>query len=103
MLFSRQAVALETEWGCDPYVYGDFQKLIQARADVRVWVAVVGDEKDANQQIKNCKVQIKHFAGSMTGDEYVLIVFCERGVLYAPVTCVGPSASKLGLTVVDYV
>jgi len=71
------AMALETELGLgsnkgddiDP----DFQKLVQARAGVRVWIST--SPNDAEQHIENCKEQIRLFDGTQAGDRYVFAVY----------------------------
>jgi hypothetical protein len=51
----------------------DFPKLVQARADVRVWIST--SPKNARQHIDNCKKQIGMFAGGMPGDHYVFAIY----------------------------
>jgi hypothetical protein len=54
----------------------DFLKLVQGRAEVRVWVA-----RDHNhaEHIKVCKEQIRRFTCSQSEDTYVLILSGVRG------------------------
>lgn len=78
----RQALALECEW--NPYyapdgaptipIDTDFQKLVQARADVRVWITIVGTPEQAELQLQNCQRQIERFSDSKADDKYILVV-----------------------------
>jgi hypothetical protein len=56
----------------------DFQKLIQARAEVRVWLAHFWSEDIARKHLENCKSQAKAFSGSMPGDAYVFILWVSN-------------------------
>ncbi|HEV2289161.1 MAG TPA: hypothetical protein VGR81_09435 [Candidatus Acidoferrales bacterium] len=51
----------------------DFQKLAQARADVRVWVNVCPNADLLERHLANCKRQATLFGGAEDGDSYVLI------------------------------
>lgn len=51
----------------------DFQKLIQARADIRVWISTSPD--NPRKHIDNCKEQIQSFSGTMSGDQYIFAVY----------------------------
>jgi hypothetical protein len=65
------------EWGTGSTaeVDDDFQKLVQARADLRVWVAVSANALDISRHIANCEEQIRLFRRSMAGDRYVFLFF----------------------------
>jgi hypothetical protein len=56
-------------------VDGDFQKLVQARADVRVWLALCPNRELTQQHIASCKRQARLFAGTAPGDTYIFIVY----------------------------
>ena len=56
-------------------VDGDFQKLVQARAGVRVWLVACPNQKLARTHIANCKRQACLFAAATSGDAYVFIVY----------------------------
>jgi hypothetical protein len=73
----RQQMAMECENNISPSncVDDDFQKLVQARADVRVWVSTAVNSSDIEQHIRNCESQIRKFYGSQPGDQYVLLFF----------------------------
>lgn len=80
-LLRQQAMVLESEFKPGGSVLqaaavdGDFMKLVQARAEVRVWFALIPNPELAAQHIKNCKSQASAFEGAVHGDTYVLIVF----------------------------
>ena len=58
----RQVLVLKFELGrLDPEIDTDFQKLVQARADVRVWISHAGNPELAARHIANCKRQIRDF------------------------------------------
>jgi hypothetical protein len=71
----RQQMIMECEWGIAPptIVDDDFQKLVQARSDVRMWVSNSANVRDVHQHIANCEKQIRLFDGSRAGDQYVLL------------------------------
>ncbi len=75
-LFSQLAMVLESELKPGGSVVnagkvdGDFEKLVQARAEVRVWLALVPNPVMAATHIINCKRQACAFAGAMSGDTY---------------------------------
>jgi hypothetical protein len=54
-------------------VDGDFHKLVQARADVRVWISTSPGR--ARLHIDNCKKQIQEFDGTQPGDCYIFLLF----------------------------
>ena len=66
-----QPMVLESEWSPDPTVDGDFQKLVQARADVRVWIFTAADFDAVESYIGRCRDQAKSFVGTQRGDRYV--------------------------------
>jgi hypothetical protein len=55
-------------------VDGDFQKLIQARASVRVWLTLIPNSEMVARHIENCKRQATVFGGKLSGDLYIFIV-----------------------------
>jgi hypothetical protein len=79
-LMTRQLMVLESEWkhgvviAQNAEVDGDFQKLVQARADVRVWISSSHNPTLAQQHLANCKKQVESFSGSQPGDAYVFII-----------------------------
>lgn len=79
-LMSRLPMVLESEWKFgvlvdkNVEVDGDFQKLVQARADVRVWVSSSPNSDMAKLHIENCKKQARLFLGGLSGDIYVFII-----------------------------
>jgi hypothetical protein len=76
-LLSNLPLVLECEWNRGPRhrdeVDGDFQKLVQARADVRVWISA--SPSSAPTHIENCKRQVRLFSGTLPGDNYVFAVY----------------------------
>jgi hypothetical protein len=72
-----QPMVMEVEWkvALTTVVDDDFQKLVQARADVRVWVGTSANQSDIDRHIANCQKQIWLFDGSQNGDQYVLAFF----------------------------
>ena len=70
----RLPMVLECEWNPDFTIDTDFQKLVQARADVRVWISALGNSERVRQHIENCKKQIQQFLGSCTGDKYIFVI-----------------------------
>lgn len=75
-VMSDLPMILECEWDHGPRhrdeVDSDFQKLVQARADVRVWISA--SPKPASH-IENCERQIRLFSGSLPGDRYIFAVY----------------------------
>ncbi len=53
----------------------DFLKLVQARADVRIWITACPNEDTASLHIKNCQDQACLFASSEDGDVYLFVIF----------------------------
>jgi hypothetical protein len=80
-MFVGQPLVLESEWkpgGSVPKsveVDGDFQKLVQARADVRVWITACPNQEITEKHISNCKRQVHVFGGTAPGDTYIFIVY----------------------------
>ena len=64
----------EIEWGEDWEVLEDFQKLLQARADVRL---IVFDHEDGLQE--QLKRQIRKFKKSQPGDRYLFVSYVNAG------------------------
>ena len=58
--------SVERSTSVDP----DFSKLVQARADIRVWCALVPNDDLLKQHRSNCIGQIDRFIGTLRGDEY---------------------------------
>lgn len=73
-------VVIESEW---KYHYAikdqhrvdhDFQKLVQARADVRVWVSSAPNPDIALKHIEACEQQARMYAGAQAGDTYLFVI-----------------------------
>jgi hypothetical protein len=75
--FTGMPMVLESELQRGPKdgdtVDADFHKLVQARADVRVWISA--SPKNAKLHIENCKQQIQSFRGTEVGDCYIFAVY----------------------------
>jgi len=85
-LFLRQPLALESELNpgggvkFSAAVDADFHKLVQARAEIRVWLAAVPNQTLAEAHIANCKQQARLFQDASGDDTYILILYnWERG------------------------
>jgi hypothetical protein len=70
----RLPMVLECEWNPDSIIDTDFQKLVQARADVRIWIAALGNFDLVAPHLENCKKQIRLFSGSCPGDTYIFVI-----------------------------
>lgn len=93
-LFVRQPMVMECEWrrgvplarAAD--VDGDFQKLVQAKADVRVWIFTAPNVDLAQEHLANCRKQMTSFVGSVAEDRYVLAALiysnCTREIHHFP-------------------
>jgi hypothetical protein len=79
--FSRQILVLESEIKPGNSVANattvdvDFHKLVQARADIRVWLAPIPNTEMIFEHLHNCKKQILSFEQSQAGDFYLFILF----------------------------
>ena len=80
----RQPMVLESEWEIKNRD-DDFQKVVQARADVRVWVFTASDAQDIRNYIARCRDQAQSFAGRQPGDRYVFAGFDWQKRAFAPV------------------
>lgn len=74
--FVGQPLVLETETKPDRHADGDFQKLVQARAVIRVWIAKV---PDVPARVSICKEQIKCFRGTQPDDTYIFMIYDNQG------------------------
>jgi hypothetical protein len=75
-LLTQQAMVLESEWNYGKFyeaaeVNIDFQKLVQARADARVWLFAVPNAGILSEHIANCRKQVETFSGTVPGDCYL--------------------------------
>ena len=74
--FVSQPLVIESEISnCDPGVDPDLHKLIQARADVRIWMAKVKPGQGVEHHVELCWEQIKRFAGTQPEDFYIFVIF----------------------------
>lgn len=70
-----QPMVLESEWSPNLIMDDDFQKLVQARADVRVWVFAAANADEVREHIDRCREQAQVFTGRTGGDRYVCAGF----------------------------
>lgn len=82
----HQKLVVECEWKLAPgdCVDDDFQKLIQARADLRLWISTSENTRAAAAHIANCEKQIRLFNGSQSGDSYILLYFTWDSPTHQP-------------------
>ena len=72
-MYLRQAMVLESEPNLKTDDLDDhFLKLVQARANVRVWFTAVQSHE---QHITNCKRQASVFSNGALGDAYLFVVW----------------------------
>ena len=64
-------LVVECEWSPDPEIDGDFQKLVQARAEHRLWIFRVDTAEDIARYFRACKEQIVAYRGTEKGDRYL--------------------------------
>ena len=65
----------ECEWGDTPDIEDNFEKLLLARAGVRVMIVDAGTDRDYSDKIANLlAVKIKKFKGSRAEDAWLLAV-----------------------------
>jgi hypothetical protein len=78
--YRRQIMVLESEMhlgtiaDCDR-VDVDFHKLVQARAEIRVWVAALPSAALLSGHLENCKRQIVNFSQGEADDFYLFVLF----------------------------
>jgi hypothetical protein len=79
--YRRQILVLESEMhpgytiaDCD-HVDVDFHKLVQARAEIRVWVAALPSAALLSSHVENCKRQIVNFSQGEADDFYLFVLF----------------------------
>ena len=61
----------ECEWGPDGPCDNDFQKLLQARADHRLWLFQVPSTEAADEMFVGCRSNVKRFRATLMGDRYL--------------------------------
>lgn len=68
---TRQALVAEYELQSPVLPVDDhFQKLVQARADIRLWISCPKNEEIAKEHLVNCNRQARTFPGAMPADTY---------------------------------
>ena len=68
-------LVVECEWSPDGACDGDFQKLLQARADHRPWIFQVATTAAAASMFEGSKSNIERFRASQSGDRYLFAAF----------------------------
>lgn len=61
----------ECEWTPDPEMDGDFQKLVQARAEHRLWIFQAASPDAIAEYFSACRKQVGAFTGTLPGDRYL--------------------------------
>jgi hypothetical protein len=56
-----------------------FIKLVQARADVRVWIAKVNPLQSVEEHVAECREEIRQFAETRPNDVYVFMIYDKAG------------------------
>lgn len=69
----RLDLVMELEWNPDPHMDGDFQKLVQARANHRLWIFEAATPDEIRGYIDRCQQQIETFEGTLQVDRYLLV------------------------------
>ena len=68
----------ECEWGHERMIHNDFEKLLLARADIKLMVFDGSNLPDAHK-FSELKELVSQFSHSHTGDTYLLAAWSERG------------------------
>lgn len=76
---TRLPLVAESELAPDGACDGDFQKLLQARAEHRLWVFEVKTPEEAEQMFRECREIVQRFHASESGDRYLF-----AGVAWSP-------------------
>ncbi len=78
--FVSQPLVLESERHPDPRLDGDFDKLVQARGEVRLWICKLHRRQSLEDHLTIYKQQVNCFAGTQSGDVYVFVVYDYAGL-----------------------
>jgi hypothetical protein len=73
--YLSQPLVLECETHPDPHLDGDFYKLVQARADVRVWICRLPRNQSVQEHLTIYKEQIAKSVGTQSGDTYIFFIY----------------------------
>jgi hypothetical protein len=68
----RVPLVMECEWTPDSDMDGDFQKLVQARAEHRLWIFQAATADDIERYFDRCREQVATFRGSERADRYLM-------------------------------
>lgn len=69
----RLPLVVECEWTPSAEIDGDFQKLVQARAEHRLWIFQAPTADAVFSYFAACREQVARFKGSLVGDRYLLV------------------------------
>lgn len=69
---SSMPLAVESEWEITQSREGDFEKLVQSRAELRLWIVQDRDKDSVQRHFQQCIKIISGFNASMAGDQYLL-------------------------------
>ncbi|RTL54772.1 MAG: hypothetical protein EKK46_07630 [Rhodocyclaceae bacterium] len=64
-------LAVESEWSTDETRLGDFEKLIQSRAELRLWITHDKNKKSLKSHFNVCENIIHSFKASSPDDRYL--------------------------------
>lgn len=72
-------LAVESELSSlDPEMDGDFHKLIQVRAEHRLWIFACLSREDVEKYMKRCVEHIGAFQRTVDGDRYLMVGFYDN-------------------------
>lgn len=80
----RVPLVVECEWTPDGVCDGDFQKLLQCRAEHRIWIFGASSRGAADEMFKGFRANVGRFTGSLPGDRYL---FAARLMSPVPTFC----------------
>ena len=75
---AKVPLVLESEWKRGQEIHNDFQKLIVARADLRVMIFSAVNEDSADSEIRKIKKQVRQFTLGGPADRYLIAAFSEE-------------------------
>jgi hypothetical protein len=77
--FESLPLVVEVENLPDPKIDGDFGKLVQARAEVRLWICKLPRRQSLEEHLTIYKRQVNCFAGTQSGDIYIFVIYDHGG------------------------
>ena len=73
MQLKRIGLVVECEWGNCEEIFYDFEKLLVARADVRLMIFQANNAEQVNKLFGRMKEEARDFLQSQPGDHYMLV------------------------------